>query len=179
MSEPPGGALFEDLPDESALVDAPVPIRQGVASLIDSSAIEVETTAVPSAASATTIPVAGRPLAPVSTFTFTRENLASLGRRIEQNEKQIDLLAQQLKPLIAKSIVKAVAPTHKDVHILHSQIDSIRKWVNERAPEGVEKIGDHDPEGEFQTLIGVVGTTDAIIMEALPATPTLTPDTCA
>ncbi|MCD7466436.1 hypothetical protein HAX54_003142 [Datura stramonium] len=43
-----------------------------------------------------------------------------------------------------------------------------------RALESAELIGDHDPKGESQTLIGVSGTTDVGTTEAAPTAPTST-----
>ncbi|MCD9561098.1 hypothetical protein HAX54_020059 [Datura stramonium] len=121
------GESSEDLLEESALVATPVPIGEEVVSLVDSSAADADTTAVPSAASTATIPTAARAPALVPAFVFTGESLASLARRTKRNEKQIDLLAQKLKPFIAKSIAEVVASIHEAVHILYGQIDVLEE----------------------------------------------------
>ncbi|MCD7464117.1 hypothetical protein HAX54_052156 [Datura stramonium] len=131
------------------------------------------TTAIPSSAPTTAV----RPPTAVLAFVFTQKNLASLARRTEKNEKQIDLLAQQLKPFVAKSIAATVSPIHKaasTVPLFDMPVALVSEDPHDErlAPESTEHSGDQGPEGESQIVIGASRTTGAVTMEVVPTTPT-------
>ncbi|MCD7468789.1 hypothetical protein HAX54_007271 [Datura stramonium] len=169
-----GGSIFLDMPKGSTLIEVPALMDKGASTSADFAAIEANIPTAPSTASVSTIPPAIRPLLKPFVAKSIAAAPAPILEVIQVLHGQMDDIVERVNELLSYDdeegiaerapkreryeMKKALQCYHEEMHMVGKVGASISRVV-----ESVEHTGDYDPEGEYQTLIGVFGISVAII----------------